>query len=273
MAIVFTIACAVLYTTTAQPAGILQVWKDSIENGGKVLPSQLFRPRTGHAPHPVIVFLHGGGDGPFDVMNRQSLPSLLLNNQTFADTFPFIVITPCSTCSGGSHGWTAQNFAKIEELVSRVIVQYKGDPTRVSLTGQSMGGGGLWHYASKHIWSALVPVCASIRPTQALADAACCKGPSRGCCPPVWAFHGANDQVVPVAATDRMVEMLRAQNHRQQGSVAYTKYPDAPPPPMREFANLIGHGSYELAYRDARLYEWLLQQRCEECAQALKVAQ
>lgn len=254
--------------TPVAALGKLMIWTES--NEVDVLPSQLFLPRAGQPPYPILVFLHGGGDGPFDVMNRQSLPSLLLNNKSFADEFPFIVIAPCSTCSGNSRGWTTPNLPKVQQLVARTISQHRGDPTRVSLTGQSMGGGGLWHYASKapRMWSALVPVCAAARPSQSLADGSCCKqGPAHGCCPPVWAFHGANDRVVPVTYSDRMIEMLRAHTLRE---VRYTRYEDAPPPPMHEFGNLIGHGSYELAYRDPELYAWLLRQRCDACARVIR---
>ena len=247
--------------------GKLQVWHEAAAAGPSLLPSQIFVPRTSAPAHPILVFLHGGGDGPFNVMNQQSLPWLLLNNQTFAASFPFLVILPCSTCSGDSRGWTAANYPKIERLVSLAISQHRGDAARVSLTGQSMGGGGLWHYAGKGLFAALVPVCAAIHPSRTLASEACCKSGSRSCCAPVWAFHGANDRVVPVAFSDQWVEVLRAQPHRSadRSEVRYTRYPHAPPPPMAQFAHLIGHGSYELAYRDMALYAWLLQQRCDEC--------
>jgi len=49
----------------------------------------------------------------------------------------------------------------------------------------------------------------------------------------------------------------------------YTRYLTAPGPPMAEFAHLTGHGSYELAFRDASLYSWLLQNECTRCAKPL----
>ena len=110
----------------------------------------------------------------------------------------------------------------------------------------------------------MVPVCAAVRPMPSLLEASCCKEATSDCCPPVWAFHGANDEVVPVTFSDRWVSGLRAQAHRKS-EVRYTKYPDAPPPPMDEFKHLTGHGSYELAYRDPELYRWLLSHRCESC--------
>lgn len=140
------------------------------------------------------------------------------------------------------------------------------DPTRILLTGQSMGGGGLYRYAMARprLFAALVPVCAAIRPTAELASGVCCEaGPAGGCCPPLWAFHGKNDGSVTVEATDEMVELLNGLKRGQL--VKYTRYDWAPPPPMPEYASMEGHGSYELAYRDAALYSWLLEQRCALC--------
>lgn len=232
------------------------------------LPYQLFLP-TLATPHrrPAIVFLHGGGDGPFEVMNRQSLPSLLTDNQTFASNFPFVTLLPCSTCRGSPRGWVGQNFAKVNRLIEMLVHQHRVDPHRIALTGQSMGGGGLWRYAAEYprLFSALVPVCAASQPTAALVDRVCCKeGPTAGCCPPVWAFHGGNDAVVPVSLTDKWTSLLRKGGRGQE--VRYTRYPWSPPPPMAEFANLHGHASYEQSYRDPNLYEWLLEQRCGACS-------
>ena len=49
----------------------------------------------------------------------------------------------------------------------------------------------------------------------------------------------------------------------------YVRYEHAPGPPMEEFAHLIGHGSYELAFRDPALYAWLLGQSCRKCDRPL----
>ena len=170
--------CLVLAASVsiAEPAPArLQEWTKA---SAALMPSQIFIPRAHAASadlRPVIVFLHGGGDGPFDVMNQQSLPSLLLNNRTFAHHFPFIVLLPCSTCDGGygSRGWSSANFDRLEGLLELALRRFHGDPTRVYLTGQSMGGGGLWSYAGRpNLFAALVPVCAASRPSPALVEAA-----------------------------------------------------------------------------------------------------
>ena len=62
---------------------------------------------------------------------------------------------------------------------------------------------------------------------------------------PVWAFHGAQDPVVPVADSEWMVEALR----QAGGDARLTVYPEA------------GHDAWTAAYADPALYSWFLAQR------------
>ena len=60
---------------------------------------------------------------------------------------------------------------------------------------------------------------------------------------PVWAFHGAKDDAVKLAESEKMVNALR-----QIGNNAkLTIYPDA------------GHDSWTESYNNPALYEWFLQ--------------
>jgi len=62
---------------------------------------------------------------------------------------------------------------------------------------------------------------------------------------PVWAFHGARDEVVPPHESQRMVDALRACG----GSARLTLYPD------------LAHDSWTRTYDNPALFDWLLQQR------------
>lgn len=255
----------------AVPAGRLLAYNERGEDP-QTLPYQLFvpaaPPKGAGRTRPLLVFLHGAGDGPFREMNAQSLPGLLLRNASFAAAFPFVALFPCATCgTPGVRGWGEPAFARVDRLIAAVSRAHAVDPARVLLTGQSMGGGGALRYASARPrrFAALVPVCAAVRASAEAARGLCCAaGPAAGCCPPLWAFHGVNDAVVPVAASDRLVDLLNGLRRGQ--SVRYTRYGWAPPPPMPEYASMAGHGSYELAYREGALYGWLLEQRCPACA-------
>jgi predicted peptidase len=62
---------------------------------------------------------------------------------------------------------------------------------------------------------------------------------------PIWAFHGAKDNVVPVLESERMIAALtRAGCTNAQ----LTVYPEAP------------HDSYTQTYENPKLYEWFLTQ-------------
>ena len=62
---------------------------------------------------------------------------------------------------------------------------------------------------------------------------------------PVWAFHGAKDDVVPLRESERMVENLKECG----GNVRFTVYPDA------------DHDSWTRTYDNPALYAWFLKHR------------
>ncbi len=62
---------------------------------------------------------------------------------------------------------------------------------------------------------------------------------------PVWAFHGAKDNVVPLSSTEEMIEALR----KCGAEPMLTIYPEAQ------------HDSWTQTYDDPKLYDWLLQHK------------
>ena len=64
---------------------------------------------------------------------------------------------------------------------------------------------------------------------------------------PVWAFHGAKDDVVLPEESEEMVKALKA-----CGDVRFTLYPDA------------YHDSWTQTYDNPELYEWLLRHTLTE---------
>ena len=59
---------------------------------------------------------------------------------------------------------------------------------------------------------------------------------------PVWAFHGAKDDVVPLRETKKMADAVREAG----GDALLTVYPDA------------GHDAWTVTYDNPKLYEWFL---------------
>lgn len=222
--------------------------------------------------HPVLVFMHGRGEsGSFHVTNAQSLPLQLSMNRTFAVRFPFLALIPqCPQACAEKNGWLPHVQRSIAAALHEVVFErWGGDPERTYLAGQSMGGHGAWMFAAQQprLFAGLVVVCGYAQgPEQAAAIAERLERQRL----PVAVYHSADDVVIPVAAGDEMVAALRRVGYGRDGragapSLRVTRYEHAPPPPMAEFAELVGHGAYELAFRERALYGWLLQQRCRPC--------
>jgi len=129
-------------------------------------------------------------------------------------------------------------------MLDDVSTKHNVDARRTYLTGVSMGGHGVWSLFTSHPerFAAAAPVCAA----GTTSDMAAIRGR------PVWVFHGANDVIVPVSASDRSVEAAK-----QAGvDVSYTRYPQSPAPVG--WPDYDGHASWIQAYSDEKLWAWML---------------
>jgi len=97
-----------------------------------------------------------------------------------------------------------------------------------------MGGAGTWDFASRypHRVAAIAPICGWTDEAQA----AYLKHV------PVWAFHGAQDDIVPLRESQVMVNAVT----NAGGDARLTIYPQA------------GHDSWTETYANPELYDWLL---------------
>lgn len=178
---------------------------------------------------PLMVFLHGAGESGDDVelVKRNGPPKIVEEKKDFC----FILLSP--QCPQGE--WWP--FEILNLLLDEIISQYRVDEGRIYLTGLSMGGYGTWHFAVAHRerFAAIAPICGG--------------GPVDQACKlrelPVWAFHGARDNVVPIERSEEMVTALKACG----GNVKFTAYPDA------------NHDSWTATYANPELYDWLLSHR------------
>jgi predicted peptidase len=238
---------------------------------------QLFLPRrwAKEGSWPMLIFLHGAGDGVWDVMNSQSLPCLLSRDQStafatrkswtfefdgqtyanasFADELGFVVVMPQGWGATMRPGWSRPRLERVRALATRVASAYAVDPERISLAGQSAGGVGAWRFALEYpeFLSVVVPICGALpgdgdRAAQRLKDLS------------VWVFHAADDVAMPVSLGDDAVAAVNRAARREPAR--YTRYRHAPPPDP-QYNDMIGHASYDLAFRDASLYAWLAVQR------------
>jgi predicted peptidase len=179
---------------------------------------------------PLVVFLHGSGERGDDLarVNAHGPP----RHAAAGRDYPFVLCSP--QLPAAQRGWDPDALHALrQQLVDRCNL----DADRVTATGLSLGGHGVWNWASRHPadLAAIAPVCGHGDP------AAVCAGRSV----PVRAYHGEADDIVPIARQKACVDALRACG----GRADWISYPG------------VGHDSWTPAYDDPELVPWLMQQR------------
>jgi predicted peptidase len=192
---------------------------------------------------PVILFLHGSGERGEDglLQTDVGLPAAIRKNRR---RYPAVVVMP--QCRGGDVWWSEAMMTLALRCVEETSDAYHLDQNRIYVTGLSLGGAGAWHLGAKyarHV-AAIVPVCGFAdlgdgSPGVAQRLAVQLRGV------PIWCFHGALDEHVPVQKSREMVAALRAAG----ATVQYTEIPDG------------GHFIWDQAYGDDRMVSWMLAQR------------
>lgn len=179
---------------------------------------------------PLVVFLHGIGERGENVQQVRRV-GLTRHVERRAGGAPYVLVAP--QCPPGK-AWEP---APLGRMLDQVLAEHRVDRLQVILTGLSWGGMGTWRWGMDQParFAALVPICggASASDAGALRDM------------PIWAFHGDADTVVPLEGHRRVAEAARAAGAR----LRFTVYPG------------VGHNSWDKAYADPALEEWMLAQR------------
>jgi predicted peptidase len=178
---------------------------------------------------PLILYLHGMGERGNDLqlVKTHGIPKIVERQPDF----PFVAVSP--QCPDETLWW--DHHGTLKAMLDEIVTRYAIDEARIYLTGNSMGGYGTWSLATAHAeqFAAIAPICGGGFPemVRELKDV------------PVWAFHGAEDKVVALKESQRMVDALRACG----GNVRFTIYPG------------VGHDAWTQTYDNPDLYEWFLQ--------------
>jgi predicted peptidase len=177
---------------------------------------------------PLMLFLHGAGERG-TVLKKVAIhgPAKLIKQ---GKEFPFIVVSP--QCPP-NEWW---NIDVLNELLNEITKKFRIDENRIYVTGLSMGGYGTWSLALTYPdrFAAIAPICGGGNPLLAESIKHL----------PIWVFHGAQDEIVPLKNSQDMVDALE----KVGGKVKFTIYPEA------------GHDSWTETYDNPDLYEWLLSQ-------------
>lgn len=180
---------------------------------------------------PLIVFLHGSGERGSDLslVTKHGLPRMIAAGHSI----PAVVLSP--QCPEGQL-WS-QQLPAIRALVGRLIEDHGVDAGRVTVTGLSLGGAGAYELVAAYptLFAAVAPICGPWTALFVNPEAAQV---------PTWVFHGDTDTVVSVEDSHRLVEAIRSHG----GDPQLTIYPG------------VGHNSWDPAYEDSGLIDWLLEQ-------------
>jgi len=176
---------------------------------------------------PLIIFLHGAGECGNDLSLVKVHGPLKVAQEML---LPFVIIAP--QCPEGQ-SWSAE---LLNAFLHTILNGYSIDPGRVYITGLSMGGTGTWELAKRcpEKISAIAPICG--------------RGSEMNICNlkdvPVWAFHGAKDEIIPLHYSTNTVNKLK----KCGGNAKLTIYPD------------VAHDSWTETYENPQLYDWFLEQ-------------
>lgn len=139
---------------------------------------------------------------------------------------------------GPPSGWSLHD-EELIGMVDNIIDNYRGDPTRVYITGLSYGGFGAWYMASKYPerFAALNPIVAYAHPDLAYSIAEHQL--------PVWCFSGGRDRAVPVEFFYAGMNRLEQLGHED---VRFTVEED------------MNHDVWTRVYAGDDIYNWMLSQ-------------
>jgi len=202
---------------------------------------------------PAILFLHGAGERGDDGLLQTNVglaPAIRQN----PSRYPAIAIFPQVPRDSQ---WVGAPGDMAVAALQRTMREFKVDPSRVYLTGLSMGGHGTWYVAYRHpqLFAAVVPICGWVREfARFRGSVPVVPGDSAAVMPslvqrlakvPIWIFHGEVDQVVDVNGSREPFNALKAVS----ADVRYTE--------------LLGidHNSWDAAYGSDELVRWLFTQR------------
>lgn len=220
------------------------------QNGEKLL-YRLLKPKDYDATrkYPLVIFMHGAGERGDDNVKQLVHGMNDFASDAIMEQYPCFVVAPqCpdeekwvdTPWSAESHKMPekpAPALALTIEAVAQLQKEFSIDPTRLYVTGLSMGGYGTWDAIQRwpDRFAAAVPICGGGDPAQAEKIKNI----------PIWAFHGDQDTAVKPQRSRQMIEAIKEAG----GKPKYTEYKDT------------GHDSWTATYRDPELYRWLFAQR------------
>jgi predicted peptidase len=232
--------------------GLQEKYEARVHKGDWAMPYRLFRPASAQGKIPLVIYLHGSGGLGDDNLKQLTLGNrfgtrvwLLPENQ---QRFPCYIVVPQT-----DRGWIRYDFSQQPakelpgfgdgarlalEIVDGLCREFAVDERRIYVTGNSMGGAGVWNVLANrpNFFAAAVITSGGVSSDDGTGSVAT----------PMWVFHGESDEIVPVSsARDRIAARRKA-----GGDPLYTEYPGA------------DHDSgARLGFTEPSLVKWVFNQR------------
>lgn len=241
--------------------------KDGVRHSYRIRLPNRFDPSV---KYPVVLYLHGSderGSDNFQQINSGLARVIDIGSRLSIKEFDrFISVFPQAP---KDHFWTGNTADLAVDAVERTVTEFNADPTRVYVTGFSMGGYGSWYLIARYPnkFAAFAPIGGHIIPAFLQAPA---KFPSflrdqihpdmllllEDVDPhnafakvvkdkPLWMFHGVLDEQVPIKDARLVAAALKKRAKR----FSFTEYV------------YDGHFVYHKAYTEVGFWRWLLSQR------------
>jgi predicted esterase len=216
----------------------------------KVLLPDGYPPGASAVLFPVVFYLHQLDMGT-DVPDLMAQINPWFNNPTFRAAHPAIVVVPLLDQSADPSGNTV-NFGGVSanvtagrdtalQTLAQVLGTYNCDPTRLYVTGNSLGGIGTWEMIAfkPTLFAAAMPLAGAsyARDVNTVSVALRTK--------PIWAIHGALDTSVPLDWDRAVYVEMRAIG----GVMKYAELSG------------VGHDVWDTVYPDPQYFDWLFKQR------------
>lgn len=185
---------------------------------------------------PLLIWMHGG-DGSTEIQG-ENWPRSQKHFKYISETYPFSILFPQAV----GKGW---NGASMEVLIKYVLDNYPIDPTRIYLSGGSMGGAGTWLVANHNpgLFAALVPCMGGGLVREEILGTVDFE---RLAPLPSWSFCGRLDKATPIEYPLEIDSIL----HSLGGFPKLTIYEN------------MGHGGPAAEpWKHEEIYMWLLSQK------------
>lgn len=221
---------------------------------GKTMPYRILFPENYNkqGKYPVVLFLHGAGERGNDNEKHLTHGATLFLSESARNNFPAIVLF--SQCPAEDF-WSSVKIMRENtpavmdfnyeskptealqmamELTQMIVDKEAVDPSRIYITGLSMGGMGTFEavYRYPDMFASAIPICGggdTKHYDKRVLNTA------------FWIFHGDADAVVDVNLSRQMDQRLRDLKAR----VKYTEYPG------------VNHNSWDNAFAEQDFLSWL----------------